>query len=37
MTGFRSLAQEEAVEFECKLTERGLEATRVTGPNGKLS
>ncbi|XP_036336218.1 protein lin-28 homolog [Rhagoletis pomonella] len=34
MSGFRSLAEQEEVEFECKLTERGLEATRVSGSKG---
>lgn len=33
MPGFRSLGDEE-VEFECKESDKGLEATRVTGPNG---
>ncbi|KAF2902535.1 hypothetical protein ILUMI_03652, partial [Ignelater luminosus] len=33
MTGFRSLDDEEEVEFECKISDKGLEATRVTGPN----
>lgn len=32
MAGFRSLGENELVEFECKITERGLEATRVSGP-----
>ncbi|XP_055914206.1 protein lin-28 homolog [Eupeodes corollae] len=34
MTGFRSLGEQEDVEFECQLTERGLEATRVSGREG---
>ncbi|XP_068630296.1 protein lin-28 homolog [Battus philenor] len=33
MQGFRSLGDEEEVEFECKESERGLEATRVSGPS----
>ncbi|XP_058976702.1 protein lin-28 homolog [Musca domestica] len=35
MSGFRSLGEQEEVEFECHLTERGLEATRVSGPRSK--
>lgn len=35
MSGFRSLGEMEEVEYECKLTERGLEATRVSGRHGK--
>lgn len=35
MSGFRSLGEQEDVEFECHLTERGLEATRVSGQHGK--
>ncbi|XP_038119624.1 protein lin-28 homolog isoform X1 [Culex quinquefasciatus] len=33
MDGFRSLGQNEPVEFECKLTDKGYEATRVFGPS----
>lgn len=33
MGGFRSLAQDELVEFECKESGKGLEATRVSGPS----
>lgn len=33
MPGFRSLDAGEAVEFEAKRTERGWEATNVTGPS----
>lgn len=32
MTGFRSLGDEEEVEFECQVSDKGLEATKVAGP-----
>lgn len=32
MTGFRSLADSEVVEFLCKASDKGLEATHVSGP-----
>ncbi|XP_017070711.1 protein lin-28 homolog [Drosophila eugracilis] len=35
MSGFRSLGEQEEVEFECQRTERGLEATRVSGRQGE--
>lgn len=34
MKGFRQLGEAEAVEIEFRLTEKGLEAVKVTGPNG---
>ncbi|XP_055537118.1 protein lin-28 homolog isoform X2 [Wyeomyia smithii] len=33
MEGFRSLGQNEPVEFDCKLTDKGFEATKVYGPS----
>lgn len=32
MSGFRSLGDEEEVEFECQISDKGLEATKVSGP-----
>lgn len=32
MSGFRSLGDDEEVEFECQVSEKGLEATKVSGP-----
>ncbi|KAK2159784.1 hypothetical protein LSH36_146g01063 [Paralvinella palmiformis] len=34
MPGFRSLGEGEAVEFECRPSEKGIEATFVCGPTG---
>ncbi|XP_076255554.1 protein lin-28 homolog isoform X2 [Rhynchophorus ferrugineus] len=34
MGGFRSLGDDEEVEFVCKVSEKGLEAVKVTGPQG---
>lgn len=34
MSGFRSLAEDEEVELEIKLADKGVEATIVTGPGG---
>ncbi|XP_064627653.1 protein lin-28 homolog isoform X3 [Lineus longissimus] len=32
--GFRSLADGEEVEFECRISDKGIEATHVSGPGG---
>lgn len=34
MSGFRSLGDDEEVEFECKASDKGVEATAVSGPDG---
>lgn len=34
MAGFRSLAENEIVDFKSKNTDKGVEATVVTGPDG---
>ncbi len=34
MAGFRSLGDDEEVEFECKPSDKGLEATMVAGLEG---
>lgn len=34
MPGFRSLGEGEEVEFECKPSDKGIEATYVCGPGG---
>lgn len=34
MEGFRSLGENEEVQFECKVSDKGLEATLVTGVEG---
>lgn len=35
MKGFRQLGEQEEVEIEFKMMERGLEAVKVSGPNGE--
>lgn len=35
MKGFRQLGESEEVEIDFRLTDRGLEAVKVTGPNGE--
>ncbi len=34
MMGFRSLGDDEEIEFECKVSDKGLEATMVQGVDG---
>lgn len=36
MTGFRSLAENEVVDFKSTNTDKGVEATIVTGPDGTI-
>lgn len=35
MAGFRSLGENEVVDFQSKYTDKGVEATVVTGPDKK--
>lgn len=35
MAGFRSLGEDEIVDFQSKHTDKGMEATVVTGPDKK--
>lgn len=35
MAGFRSLGEDEIVDFQSKYTDKGVEATAVTGPDKK--
>lgn len=35
MAGFRSLGENEIVDFQSKYTQKGVEATYVTGPDEK--